>query len=94
MNMQVTDLIDRNNISLIEIHKQLVKEINPNKEIEKIIEDGNDIIIKEKFSIKKKLTDYLKDTNNEIDNEKIAFEKLSNATREFQRETFKDIPLN
>jgi len=94
MNLQVTDLLNRNTISLIEIHKNLVKELYPNKELEKVIEEGSDIRVTQPFSVKKKLNDFLKDTNTEKDNEAQAMEKLGIATQEFYRESFREIPLN
>lgn len=94
MNMQVTELLNKNNIRLIEIHKQLVKELNPNKELESVIEEGEDINVTSRFSVKRKLNDYLKETNTEKDTELLALNKLSKATEELYKESFKEIPLN
>lgn len=95
MNMQVTDLLNKNSISVIEIHKQLVKELNPNKEIENVIEEGEEIVVAKRFSVKRKLNDLLKEANNsEKDGELLAYNKLSKATEELYRESFKEIQLN
>ncbi len=94
MNLQLTDLLSKNTIPLIEIHKKLLKENNPKTEVEKIIEEGSDIAIKEKINLKKKLNDFLQDNNNERDNEMIAFEKLNKTCIELESERFREIPLN
>jgi len=94
MNLEVTDLLNKKTIGLIEIHKQLIEELIPNKELEIVIEDGEDFFGKKRFSIKRKLNDYLKETNTEENNESVALNKLSKATGELLRESFKEIPLN
>jgi len=94
MNLQVTDLLKRNSISLIEIHKQLLEEINPNKELMSVVEEGEDIAVTSRFSLKRKLNDYLKEADSEKDSELLAFNKLSKATEELYKESFKEIQLN
>lgn len=95
MNMQVTDLVNKNSIGLIEIHKQLLKEMDPNQNIASIIEEREDISTgKKRFSIRRKLNEFLKESNTEKDNELHALNKLSKATEELYRENFKEIPLN
>jgi len=94
MNMQVTYLLNKSNISLIELHKQLIKEFNNNKELESVIEEGEDIAVKSRFSIKRQLKELIKDRNTEKDNELLALNKLGKAAEELYNDSFKEIQLN
>lgn len=98
LNAQVTDLLNRNSISLIQIHKELLKEMNPNKQIDLIAEERADIVIKkplrEKLNLKLKLAEKLKDRNTVDDVKNDSVNRLAEFSNDLFNDNFREIPLN